>query len=77
MGAGAVAISHDDSACKNPPLPDVRSRRLVFYRGENQKIPRSSAGSLRLPVDCIAFQPFRPCITNVVRLEKQRDFGGV
>ena len=39
-----------------PLLPDVRSRRLVFYRGENQKIPRS----LRLPVDCIAFQPFRP-----------------
>ena len=55
-----AAISHDDSACKNPLLPDVRSRRLVFYRGENQKIPRSSAGSLRLPVDCIAFQPFRP-----------------
>ena len=31
-----------------PLLPDVRSRRLVFYDGENQKIPRSSAGSLRL-----------------------------
>ena len=87
----------------------------MFYRGENQKIPRS----LRLPVDCIAFQLFRPlcflsplllpgammaqqitesevrrltlapvyrewalravapCITNVVRLEKKRDFGGV
>ena len=28
----------------------------MFYHGENQKIPRS----LRLPVDCIAFQPFRP-----------------
>ena len=110
-----AAISHDDSACKNPLLPNVRSRRLLFYHGENQKIPRS----LRLPVDCIAFQPFRPlcslsplllpgamaaqqitesevrrltlapvdqeralravapCITNVVHLEKQRDFGGV
>ena len=84
----------------------------MFYRGENQKIPRS----LRLPVDCIAFQLFRPlcflsplllpggmmaqqitesevrrltlapvdreravapCSTNVVRLEKQMDFGGV
>ena len=51
-----VAISHDESACKNSLLPIVRSRRLVFYRGENQKISRS----LRLPVDCIAFQPFRP-----------------
>ena len=55
-----AAISHDDAACKNPLLPNVRSRRLVFYRGENQKIPRSSVGSLRLPVDCIAFQLFRP-----------------
>ena len=33
----------------------MKSRRLVFSHGENQK-----AGSLRLPVDCIAFQPFRP-----------------
>ena len=84
----------------------------MFYHGENQKIPRSSAGSLRLPVDCIAFKSFRPlcflsplllpgavvaqqitesevrrliqelqavapCITNVVRLKKQRDFSAV
>ena len=32
----------------------------MFYRGENQKIARSSAGSLRLPIDSIAFQPFHP-----------------
>ena len=61
---------------KNPLLPDVRSRRLVFYHGENQKIPRSSAGSLRPPV-ALPFNRFAPCITNAVRLEKQRDFGGV
>ena len=33
---------------------------MVFSHGENLKIPRSSAGSFRLPVDCIAFQQFHP-----------------
>ena len=41
----------------------------MVYHGENQKIPSSSAGSLRLPVDCTAFQPFRPlCLLSPLLL---------
>ena len=56
----------------------VAGRILSGLRHQNPFVPLATIFDELAPVDRKrALQAVSPCITNVMRLEKQRDFGGV
>ena len=56
----------------------VAGRILPGLRHRNPFVPLDAVFEELAPVDLEqALRAVAPCITNIVRLEKQRDFGGV